>query len=143
MEVKDNKLPICSTIGYVQDKKYVLDYLLSRNVEDEYYLNLIKNNDFGKLQNNTFVVEGLEYTLDCFCSCSTNSGNDIVGVNNNLAEDLDNSDEIIIAGINGDDVVIMNTKTNEILLWLIETGEYEKIHVANSLKEFVNMIKYV
>ena len=126
---------------FKQDKEYVLTYLKSRNVNDTDYLKLIEENDFGFLEENTFYVDGYEYSVDAFCTCSQISGLDIKGVNKN--HKTDTGGEIVIAGVWGDDAICMNINTGEILLWLIETGEWEKVHVANSFKEFISQITYV
>lgn len=44
--------------------------------------------------------------------------------------------------VEGDDIICMNTKTNEILLYLVQTGDMQFVHVANNFDEFYKMIKY-
>ena len=73
-------------------------------------------------------------------SCSTNAGKDIIQANRNLG--LDNGDIVAIANAAGDDIICMNIKTNEILLYLIETGDMEFIHVADSFEDFCAKIKF-
>lgn len=135
-----NMLKIESSTSFKQDKNYVLTYLQYRKVNVPQYFELINNNDFGILKNNTIVINGLEYRVDALCTCSSNSGYDIVNVNKNLQ--TDNGDTIVIAGVAGDDVICMDISTGEIFIWLIETGEWEKEYVAPSIDVFINMINY-
>ncbi len=123
-----------------QDKEYVLSYLKSRSVNDTYYFNLIVNNDFGFLKDNTIYVDNEPYAVDAFCTCSSNSGYDIKGVNENLG--TNEGFIIVIAGVRGDDVICFNISTGEIFLWLIESGDFEKKHIADSFQSFIEMIKY-
>ncbi len=142
-----------SKSNFVQDKKYVLSFLESKGVKDDYYLNLIKSNDFGYLEDNIIYLDSHdmysgEYRIEGFLACSPNSGLDIKGVYNNLKKAAQEIGEkfgpgLPIAGVAGDDVICLIPKTGEVYLWLVGTGEWEKIHLANSVKEFVEMIKYI
>ena len=132
---------LCYTKQYFkQDKGYVLSYLQHRSINDKYYYDLINYNDFGFLKNNTFCVDNELYSIVAFCTCALNCGYDIKNVNTNLG--IDNDENIAIAGVRGDVVICLNILTGEIFLWLIESGNYEKKHIANSLQDFVEMIKY-
>jgi len=130
---------------FLQNKQYVLDYLKTRMVKDNNYLDFIKNNDFAFLKDNTITIYNKEYNqnegymIECFFTCST-TGYDIIKANKNL--NLDNGDIIAIANVAGDDVICMNVKTNEILLYLIESGDMQFVHIADNFEKFYNMIKF-
>lgn len=135
-----NSLKIESKVGFSQNKEYVISYLQSRGVKTASYYELIRNNDFGLLKNNVIKVSGIEYRVDAICSCSKNSGFDIVEINKNL--ETSQGDILVIAGVAGDDVICIKLSTGEIFLWLIETGEWEKVFVSSSIDSFINMIVY-
>lgn len=129
-----------------QNKEYVLNYLKIRNVKDDKYLEFINNNDFAFFKDNIIHIfnkeynQNDEYMIENFLSCSSVAGRDIIQANKNLG--LDIGDIIAIASVAGDDVVCMNIKTNEICLYLIETGNMKFVHIADNFVDFCNMIKF-
>ena len=131
---------------FSQNKEYVLNYLKTRNVKDDKYLQFIMDNDFAFLKDNKIVVfnkeynQNEEYMIENFLSCSNVAGRDIVQANKNLG--LDDGDIVAVASVAGDDTICMNVKTNEICLYLIETGDMQFVHVADNFVEFCNMIKF-
>lgn len=137
---------------FIQDKEYVLSYLKSKGVKEEFYFDLIKNNDFGYLEDNIMIIDtdelyGGEFRLEAFFTYAPGDY-DIRECNKYLEKaakelKMEYGPGIAIASMAGGDTVCLNTDTGEVYLWLLETGVWEKIHAANSVKEFVEMIKYV
>ena len=81
-----------------------------------------------------------DYTVEYLLSCSVIDGRDIIKANKNLT--FDDGDIIAIAVVAGDDIVCMNVKTKEVLLYLIETGDMKYLHIADDFAEFCKMIKF-
>ncbi len=140
---KRNKIDIENDRDFIQDKGYVLSYLKSKDVNNASYIKFIKNNNFGILAKNVFNANNEEYSLEYFFSCSSVEGKDIINANKNIQSLLIDKNLLGIAKVLGDDIVCLDIKTGEIYLWLIETNDGEKIHIAKSFDEFINMIKFI
>ncbi len=125
---------------FIQDKTKVLKYLESRNVKDNEYLLFIQQLDFGLLEDNIFYIDDEEYTLDYFYSNSDVNGYDIIQVNKNL--NLASGSILAIANVHGEDIICLNTCTNEILLWELESGVGDMVHIADSFHEFEQMLDF-
>ena len=138
---------------FIQNKEYVLSFLESKGVKDKYYLNLIRENDFGCLEPNTIYLNSHDmnsgdYQIEAFLTCASDY-NDIVETNENLewtAKDIGAESEcdrgIAIAAVAGDGVLWLDIKTGKVYLWLVGTGNFEKVYFAPSVKKLVKMIRY-
>lgn len=158
-----------SKSDFIQDKEYVVSFLKSKGVKEKFYYDLIENNDFGFLEDNLLYGKDLVffdsngkaegYTVEAFYSHSKkHSYLDIVEINQHLItvaktniekfgpvfeiSENDLRSMIIIASVGDDGVIYLNKDTGEICLWFTELSEWPKQHIANSVKEFVDMIKY-
>ena len=138
------KIDMQSTAKFQQNKGKVFNYLANRGVDNQNYLEIIKNYPFGLLADNIFyigeMVSGYEYTLEYFFSDIATICPDIETVNKNLQ--TDSGDILSIANVYGEDIICMNIKTGEILLWELESGNGDMIHIAKDIKEFIAMIIY-
>lgn len=140
---KRNKIKISSDENFIQDKEYVLSYLNSKGVKNKSYLEFIKNNNFGILEKNIFNLNNGNYSVDYFFSRSNEEGKDIVSANKNIQRILNNENLIGIAKVLGDDIVCLDIVTGDVYIWLIETGDGEKVNIANSFDKFINLLKFV
>ncbi len=138
------KINMHSTANFKQNKDMVLNYLVNRGVENKTYLEIIKNYPFGLLAENIFyigeAIVGYEYTLEYFFSDEATMSPDIKTVNKNLQTDC--GDILSIANVYGEDIICMNIKTGEILLWELESGNGDMVHIAKNFEEFLAMIIY-
>lgn len=125
---------------FIQNKKYVLDYVSSRSVNDFTYLSFLRNNDFGFWKNNSFLVEEDEYSVEALCTCSSIDGYDIKKANINLG--TNEGTIIAIGGVYGDDTICMNIETDEIFILLTETGDGELVYVAKNFQSFLSKIRF-
>lgn len=119
-----------------QDKEYVIDYLKSREVINQKLDNIIYAYPFGLLKDTSFFVGEDEFGISHFLGKSDVLGYDIKKVNNLL--DTKSLGIVAIAIIIGDDALCYDPKTNEVFLWMIQTGEGEKHHVSDDLTKFLS-----
>lgn len=123
---------------FSQDKKYVLDYYKLRNFTNPVLESIILQYQFGLLEEIPFFVNGMEYDLSHFLTKSVVPGYDIIKANSLLG--TDSTDEIAIALVLGDDAISCNVNTQAVYLWLIQTGNGEKILLSDSLADFLESI---
>ena len=123
---------------FIDDRKKIYDYLISRGVKDSTYLDFIKNNKLGILEPNFCSVDGFDFGISHFFGISKVSGYDIITANKNLGTDEGNI--VSIGLIEGDDVICLCTKNNEIFLRMINNGNGETIKVANSFEALLKLI---
>ena len=120
---------------FEQDKKYVTDYLKSRNLNCKTLMEIIEKYPFGLLEEAEFSVGKEEYGITHFLSKSEISGYDIRKANAILH--TDETDDVAFAVLIGDDVLCCNTGSGEVSVWLVQSGEGEKIHVTDDPDEFL------
>lgn len=123
---------------FIDDRKKIHDYLVSRGVKDSTYLDFIKNNKLGILESNLCSAGGFDFGISHFFGISKVSGYDIIAANKNLKTDEGNI--VSIGLIEGDDVICLCIENNEIFLWMIINGNGETIKVANSFDELLELI---
>ena len=123
---------------FIQDKKYVIDYLKCRNINSNALFKYFQRCKFGLLDNVTFFADNELYEMTHFLSKSEIMGFDIVAVNRQL--NLDETNVVAIALVSGDDVICVNNNSNEVFLWKIQTGNGEKAIISKSLDEFFERI---
>ncbi len=120
------------------DKQKVLKYLAERNVISAFLTDFFESSDFGLLDNAVFSVNGEEYAVSHFLSSSKIQGYDIWNVNKIL--NFENTENVAVAILVGDDVVVVNNKTKEVFLYFVQSGDGTMIKVANSLDDFIKLL---
>lgn len=86
-----------------------------------------------------FTVNKFDYMISHYLNDSDQIGYGIIPTNNVLK--TESIDAIAIALVEGDDVVCINLKDNSIFLWLIQSGNSERLTVATSLEDFIAITK--
>ena len=136
MIIQENTIPL-----FEQNKQYVLDYLKERGVKNRTLRNIYLNQAFGLLKDVTFFVNDEPYEVSHFLSKSEVVGYDIRKVNSLL--NTDSKEILVFAIVLGDDVLCYDTKSKMVYLWLIQTGNGEKIVVSNSLTQFLKKLEKI
>ena len=116
----------------------VLEYLHSRGIKDEDYINFCRN---GFIVSGDFVncsLVNFDFMVDCFFDNSEERGFGLIPTNEHLCS----SDKkyIYIGAIRGDDLICMDIETGKIKLWLIENGDGEMIEVAGTFAAFLEAV---
>ena len=121
-----------------QDKEYVINYLKSRSVINQKLDDIINAYPFGLLEDTSFFVGEDEFGISHFLAKSDIIGYDIMKVNNLLGTEA--LGIVAFAIIIGDDALCYDPKNNEVFLWMIQTGENERLHVSNDLTKFLSSL---
>ncbi len=121
-----------------QDKDFVIDYFKSRKLNNEKLFALIRKYSFGLLEDAKFTAAGEPYEITHFLTKSDVMGYDVSKVNDVLG--LRGTDEVAFAVVLGDDVLCCNAKTGKVYIWLIQSGDREKIGVDDSLTTFLEKL---
>ena len=124
---------------FEQNPDYVIEYLESRGVKNEAFNKFIKGFEFGLLEDASFCIGEERYDITHLLGKSKVPGYDIVAANRNLG--LAEGDDVAIALVVGDDVICYNTTDNRVCLYLIQTGEGEKVIIDESLELFVTRLE--
>lgn len=117
----------------------VNEYLVNRKVLDRIYKDFLLDYVEKDACYKSFYIKGYEFAVSKFFDCSSIVGSGIMPTN--LVLKTEDSDKIAIGLVEGDDVICMDAKTNEITLWMIQTGDGEHIHVADDFTSFLEIIK--
>lgn len=123
---------------FEQDKEDVLSYLKERHLNNKELIEIIRGYPFGLLENAKFYVSNEPYEITHFLSKSSTIGYDIRKVNDLLG--LQETDDIAIAVVLGDDALCCNVKTEKVYLWLVQTGDGKKVDVDESLTAFLDKL---
>ncbi len=117
-------------------REYLIAYLNKRKVKDEIYKDFIINETNKKVPFKLFQVDGFDYKMSHFLDDSEQEGYGLLATNETL--NLSDSNYIAIGLVEGDDVICMNTLNSEIVLWLVQTGNGERVKIAESFKSFLD-----
>jgi len=128
-----------TTSLFAQDKEYVLAYIQSRNFKNKELEKIITTYKFGLLDELPIFVDGEEYIISHFLSKSDIAGYDIQKVN--LMLQTDSTSDLVFALVLGDDVLVCDIKTGAVYLWRIQTGDGDRILIAESLTKFLKEIQ--
>mgnify|MGYP007070218728 CR=1 FL=1 len=121
-----------------QDNEYVIGYLNKRGLDNAELNKIIREYPFGLLEEAKFFVGNDPYELTHFLSKSDTMGYDIRKVNALLK--TNETDDVVFAVVLGDDAVCCNVTTGEVYIWLIQSGEGERIDTGLTLTDFLNNI---
>ena len=121
-----------------QDKQYVMEYLKSRKLSNQELSKIIRNCPFGLLKDTSFFIGEEEYGISHFLSKSEIVGYDIQKVNALL--NTETLGIIAFAIVVGDDALCYDPKTNEVFLWMIQTGGGDRIPVSDDLTKFLKSL---
>ncbi len=133
MEIQEETI-----ILFDQDKKYVKDYLKSRKVTNRELGKIIQKHPFGLLKDTSFFVGEEEFGISHFLSKSDVTGYDIQKVNTLLGTEALNI--VAFAIVMGDDVLCYDIKSKEVILWLVQTAEGERLLVSDNLTKFLKSL---
>ena len=120
------------------NRRILLDYLKKRGVYDPGLEKLFSTKLSNSHMFSPFAVSGFDYAVTHFLDESDQPGYGLVCTNAIL--NLDDSNQLAIALVAGDDVICMNTDDLSINLWLVETGHGERVPIAESLDQFAQTI---
>ena len=121
-----------------QDKQYVMDYLRARKLSNRELNRIIKKYPFGLLKETSFFIGEEEYGISHFLSKSDITGYDIQKVNSLLGTEA--LGIIAFAIVVGDDALCYDNKSKEVFLWLIQTGEGNRLRVSDNLTKFLKSL---
>ena len=112
----------------------VLSYLDMRGVKDKEYKEFVFN--VGKYQKlyKLCSVHDFDFVISHFLGNSDRMGYGVIPTNRVLK--LDGSNTLVIALIEGDDVICIDVSKGEIFIWMIQTGAGEYVPLADSFKDF-------
>lgn len=115
----------------------VNEYLKARGVNDALLKAIICE---GPAMPNEFIpfsANGIDYAIHHFLDDSDIAGYGLIQTNAIL--NLNDNNSVAIALVEGDDVVCINTDNGSVYLWLIQMGHGERIQLANSFDEFLQL----
>lgn len=121
-----------------QDKQYVVDYLKSRKLNNSELNKIIQKCPFGLLKDTSFFVNNKEYGISHFLTKSDVVGYDIQKVNTLLHTEA--LGIIAFAIVVGDDALCYDPETNEVFLWMIQTGRGDRLHISDDLTKFLKSL---
>lgn len=131
MKVREDTLSL-----FIQNKNSVTEYYKERKLNCKALEHVILKYPFGLLTGATFCARGEPYEVSHFLTVSEIQGYDIRKVNKLF--DLDNTDEIAVAMLVGDDLLCCNVESGDSYVWLIQTGEGEKLETGCKLEDIIN-----
>lgn len=117
------------------NRTILLEYLKKRGAYEPAFEKLFSTEVLNSHTFSTFTVSGFDYAVDHFLDESDQPGYGLVRTNAIL--NLDDSNQLAIALVEGDDVICMNTDDHSINIWLVESGRGERMPVADSLNAFL------
>ena len=133
MEIQEETMAL-----FDQDKQYVMDYLKSRKVANRELGKIIQKHPFGLLKETSFFIGEEEYGISHFLSKSDIAGYDIQKVNNLLGTEV--LGIVAFAIVVGDDALCYDIKSKEVILWMIQNGGGERLHVSDNLTKFLKSL---
>lgn len=133
MEIQEETIAL-----FDQDKKYVMDYLKSRKVTNRELEKIIQKYPFGLLKDTSFFIGEEEYGISHFLSKSDVIGYDIQKVNTLLGTEA--LGIVAFAIVVGDDVLCYDIKSEEVVLWMIQTDGGERLLVSDNLTMFLKSL---
>ncbi len=93
---------------------------------------------FGLRTEALFCARGEPYEISHFLTVSEVQGYDIRKVN--ALFNLEGTDMIAVAMLVGDDLLCCDTKSGDSFVWLIQTGEGEKVETGYKLSDIISGI---
>lgn len=133
MEIQEETMAL-----FDQDKQYVMDYLQFRKLTDQELSRIIKKYPFGLLKETSFFIGKEEYGISHFLSKSDIAGYDIQKVNALLGTEA--LGIVAFAIVIGDDALCYDIKSKEVFLWMVQTGEGNRLHVSDNLTKFLKSL---
>lgn len=133
MEIQEETIAL-----FDQDKQYVMDYLRSRKLTNRELNRIIKKYPFGLLKETSFFIGEEEYGISHFLSKSDITGYDIQKVNSLLGTEV--LGIVAFAIVVGDDALCYDPKSKEVFMWLIQTGEGDRLRVSDNLTKFLRSL---
>lgn len=133
MEIQEETMAL-----FDQDKQYVMDYLQSRKLTNRELSKIIKKYPFGLLKETSFYIGEEEYGISHFLSKSDVAGYDIQKVNTLLGTEA--LGVVAFAIVIGDDALCYDIKSKEVFLWMVQTGEGNRLHVSDNLTKFLKSL---
>ena len=110
-------------------------YLSERKIDDKKYLDFVLNNRQTECTFKLCSVNKFDFMVTHFLDATNRIEFGLMKTNSIL--NLDETEWLAIALIDGGDVICMNTKSEKIYLWLIQSGDASFLKVANSFSEFL------
>ncbi len=117
--------------------KTIMEYLHLRGVKDKNYQDYLLHSDVLCLKFQLCSLNGFDYMVNHLFDASERLGYGLIPTNRVL--NTDKTSCIAIGLIEGDDMICMDVFSGEIFLWMIQTGEGERLRVASSFKEFMEL----
>lgn len=114
------------------------EYLIHRKIKDTDYCKFVSSENTVIEYKPIVLGVGLEFQVSVIFSDNGKYPLSIEQANKNLGFQTGN--EIAIGLLEGDDIICMDISSGAIYFWLIENGDGEKIRIASSFKEFIELI---
>lgn len=118
-------------------KKELMDYLNEQDVKDKTYIEFILKKSVDKEDYKQCTINKLTFKVSHFLDESSRAGFGIIPTNKIL--NTTKKKCLAIGLIEGDDIICIDTINGSIFIWMIQTGEGERIKVAESFKDFINI----
>lgn len=127
-----------TTCLFDQNKRYVMEYLKSRKLNNRELSKIIQDYPFGLLKDTSFFIGNEEYSISHFLSKSDVTGYDIKKVN--VLLNTEALGVVAFAVVAGDDVLCFDSKSKGVFLWMVQTGGGNRLQVSKNLTEFLKTL---
>lgn len=121
----------------VYDIKEATQFLIEQGVPKDAVQVYLATAKLTKIEYIPFTALGYDYAIHHFLDLSDTLGFGLFPTNKQLR--LVGTEFTAIALVEGDDIVCIEAEKGFIYLWLLQTGNGEKILIANSINEFLKM----
>ena len=131
-------IDIEKSVGFFQQNSYnyISNYLSSQKIVDKNYYSFLKLNQGGFVVNNSIVIDGESFCLQCFLGKSNNTAYDIISCNK--IRELNDTQLCAIAMLYGDDLICIDSQSGYIYYF----NDEKLIKLAENFKDFFDKIKF-
>ena len=113
----------------------LIGYLDRRGVKDRCYRSFVLRDSPDEYNFTLCTSDGFDYVVSHFLDKSERKGYGLIATNEALKKGLGH--QLAIGLIEGDDVICLDPKNGQISIWMTQTGNGERLVVANSFIDFI------
>lgn len=117
------------------NSKRIKDYLVASGIQSVEIEKLLTEDMSDQMEYIPFSADGFDYAIHHFLDSSDIPGYGVFQTNAILG--LEGTEQFAIALVEGDDVICLDKKDGSVNLWLIQTGNGERIRIAPSFRAFL------
>lgn len=122
------------------DKKSLEEYLDNQGIHDEIFRDYILKYEYPGEGYKLCSVGKFDFMISHFFDDSHLPGYGLIATNA-ILEGKD-EDLVAIGLIEGDDIICYRKSTEQVLLWMVQTGVGELVEVADTFKQFIEKCTY-